>query len=90
MLVWTFIIIILTTSMIVTYYVFPSIPELLIAHAYAILLVSLAMMYKVYWKMETKRVENLLEQVNYLKMRVGQLEEPPMDDIDLKDQESEA
>lgn len=89
MLLWMIIIIILTISMILTYYLLPNTPEPLLAQAYAILLIALGVMYRVYRKIRQRRVENMIEELNYLRMRVAQLEGEVMTEEDLQEQESE-
>ena len=74
MLLWMLVIIVLTVSMIATYYLLPGKAEDLMVHAYAILLVSLAVLYRVFRKMRSRRMERLIEELNYLRMRVAQLE----------------
>jgi len=75
MLVWIILIIILTVSMILSYYLIPDSPEIVVAHAYGILLVALAVLYRVFRKMRARRVENLLSELNYLRMKVAQFEQ---------------
>ena len=88
MFVWMIIIIILTVSMIFSYYILPDTPEVVIVHAYAILLVSLAVMYRVFKKMRARRFENLISELNYLRMKVAQFEqEIEQQDIEIIDQE---
>jgi len=58
-------------------------------HAYVILLIALAVLYRVYRKMRLRKSENLLEEINYLRMRVAQLEGEVLTDEDLEDQEDE-
>jgi len=64
-----------------TYYLIPDGQEVLMVHAYAILLISLGIMYRVYRKMKARRTESLIEELNFLRMRVAQLEgEIPTDE----------
>ena len=89
MFLWMLIIILLTVSMIMTYYLIPDGQEVLMVHAYAILLISLGIMYRVYRKMKARRTESLIEELNFLRMRVAQLEGEVLTDEDLEDQEDE-
>ena len=75
MLVWIILIIILTVSMILSYYLIPDSPEIVVVHAYGILLVALGVLYRVFRKMRARRVENLLSELNYLRMKVAQFEQ---------------
>lgn len=87
MLFWMFLIIILTISMIISYYLLPDSPDVIMVHAYVILLIALAVLYRVYRKMRLRKSESLLEEINYLRMRVAQLEGEVLTDEDLEDQE---
>lgn len=74
MLIWMFFIIVLTLSMILFYYIAPGEPQIVVVHAYLILLVSLAILYRVFRKTKTRRFEKLLEEINRLRLRVSELE----------------
>ncbi len=89
MLFWMLLIIILTISMIISYYLLPNSSDVIMVHAYVILLIALAVLYRVYRKMRLRKSENLLEEINYLRMRVAQLEGEVLTDEDLEDQEDE-
>ena len=86
---WIIVIILLTVSMILTYYLIPGAPEPLMVHAYVILLISLAVLYRIYRKTRSRRTETLIEELNYLRMRVAQLEGQFSEDEMLKTEESE-
>ncbi len=88
MLIWMIIIIILTISMILSYYLMPDTPEVVIVNAYAILLVALAVFYRVLRKTRTGRLEDMLGELNYLRMRVEQLENQEEEEI-IDEKESE-
>ena len=75
MLVWIILIVILTISMILSYYLVPDSPEVIVAHAYGILLISLAVLYRIFRKMRARKVENLLSELNYLRLKVAQFEQ---------------
>ncbi len=75
MLVWIILIVILTISMILSYYLVPDSPEVVVVHAYGILLVSLAVLYRVFKKMRARRLENLVAELNYLRMKIAQFEQ---------------
>ena len=89
MLFWMLIIILLTISMIISYYLMPDSPDVIMVHAYVILLIALAVLYRVYRKMRSRKSEKLLEELNYLRMKVAQLEGELSIDEDLEDEESE-
>ncbi len=89
MLLWVIIIILLTISMIMTYYLFPNSPQIVMVHAYTILLVSLGILYRVYRKMRSQKTEKLVEELNYLRMKVAQLEGQIGTDEDIIEEESE-
>lgn len=74
MLFWMLIIILLTISMIFAYYIIPDTPEVLMAHAYGILFVSLAVMYRVLRKIRAGKLEKLVEELNRQKLRIAELE----------------
>ncbi len=73
--------------MIISYYLLPDSPDVIMVHAYVILLIALAVLYRVYRKMRLRKSESLLEEINYLRMRVAQLEGEVLTDEDLEDQE---
>ncbi|RKZ27341.1 hypothetical protein DRQ29_03700 [bacterium] len=75
MIIWMIIIIILTISMILSYYLIPNSSEIVVVHAYGILLVSLAVLYRVFKKMRIKRIESLMSELNYLRMKLAQFEQ---------------
>jgi len=85
---WIIVIILLTVSMILTYYLIPGSPEPMMAHAYVILLISLAVLYRIYRKTRSRHTEKLIEELNYLRMRVAQLEGQFSENEQLETQES--
>jgi len=88
MLIWMIIIIILTISMILSYYLVPDTPEVVIVNAYAILLVTLGIFYRVLRKTRTGKLESMLGELNYLRMRIEQLENQEEEEI-IDEKESE-
>lgn len=74
MFIWMFFIIGLTISMILFYYIAPGEPQIVVIHAYLILLVSLGILYRIYRRTKARRLEKLLEEMNRLRLRVAELE----------------
>ena len=61
--------------MILSYYLIPDSSGIVVVHAYAILLVALAVLYRVFRKMRMKRVESLMSELNYLRMKLARFEQ---------------